>query len=160
MKAESYILNNQSVLNLAMTRCKSLELDGRTKLTLSDAGGKSARQRGLQFLWYGEVAEAGIGGKHEDTKNGVHLVSKYRWAIPIFSRDDVHFNDLYIAWVDIYGKDAEKLSWFIDCQVHTEKFNTAQAAEFLTEFQRYYVGKGVNLTDPDDRGLLSYEGMV
>ena len=140
-----------------MTRCKELELDGRTKLTLSDAGDKSARQRGLQWIWNGEVAAAGIGGKHEDTKNGVHLVSKYRWAVPIFVRDDIYFNDLYSVWIQLYGKDADRMLWYVDSQVHTENFNTSQMAEFLTEFQRYYLDKGVTLTNPDDLKLLNYE---
>lgn len=155
MKKEEYILNSQSVLNLAMTRCKSLELDGRTKLTLSDAGNKSARQRALQWLWNTEVSKSGIGGKHEDTKEGVHLVSKYRWAVPIFNRDDVHFNDLYSIWVQLYGKDPDRMEWFIDNQVHTENFSVSQMAEFLTDFQRHYASNGVNLTDPNEMGVLN-----
>ena len=135
-------------------RLKDLELNGKIKLTISDAGSKSAKQRGLQWKWYTEVANSGLGGKHEDTKDGVHLVSKYRWAVPIFIRDDVHFNDLYAIWIQLYGKDPERMEWFIDNQVHTEKFSVSQMAEFLTDFQNRYLEVGVNLTDPGEKGLL------
>jgi len=157
LRSESYILINSNVLNNAIMRLKELELNGKTQLTISNAGNKSARQRGLQWKWYTEVANSGLGGKHEDTKDGVHLIAKYRWAIPIFNRDDVHFNDLYSIWIQLYGKDPERMEWFIDNQVHTEKFNVSQMAEYLTDFQRYYADKGVNLTNPDERGLLDYE---
>ena len=38
----------------------------------------------------------------------------------------------------------------------TESFNTSQMAEYLTEFQRHY-WQYVNLTDPQERGLLEAE---
>ena len=154
MKSESYILANPNVLNNAIMRLKDLELNGKIKLTISSAGDKSSRQRGLEWRWYTDVANSGLGGKHEDSKKGVHLAAKYRWAIPIFNRDDPLFNDLYAIWIQLYGKDPERMEWFIDNQVHTEKFSVSQMAEFLTDFERYYAGKGVSLTNPDEQGLL------
>ena len=157
MKSETYILANESVKVNACLRIKDIIADGKTKVTISDAGSKSGKQRALNWLWNSEVAESGLGGKHEDTKNGVHMVAKYRWAVPIFQRDDPLFADLYGIWVDLYGKDPERMMWFIDSQVHTEKMTVSQAAEFLTEYQRYYSNLGIMLTDPDDLKLLQYE---
>ena len=137
-------------------RLKDLELNGKIKLTISNAGDKSSKQRGLQWKWYTEVANSGLGGKHEDTKDGVHLVSKYRWAIPIFNRDDPLFNDLYAIWIQLYGKDPERMEWFIDNQVHTEKFSVSQMAEFLTEFRNDCTRHGIDLREPEFRGLLDY----
>lgn len=154
MKAENYILVNDNVMNNAIMRIREIPTDGKTKITISDTGSKSARQRGLQWRWNQDVAKSGIGGKHEDNKNGVHLVSKYRWAIPIFIRDDDFFADLYNSWIKAHGSNPERIEWFVDTQVHTENFSTSQMAEFLTEFQRYYLDKGVNLTDPDDFNLM------
>jgi hypothetical protein len=108
--------------------------------------------RGLEWRWYTDVAIAGVGGKHSDTKDGVHLLSKYRWALPILIRDDEFFSEIYAAWKQKHGSDEERMKWFIESQVHTERFNTSQMAEYLTEFQRHY-GQMVNLTDPKDMGL-------
>ena len=153
MKAEKFILHTEFIRENCIARINRIELDGKTMVTISNAGNKSSRQRGLQWRWYTDVAQAGIGGKHEDTKEGVHLVSKYRWAIPILIRDDPFFAEIYHAWFMRWDKDDERKMWFVDHMVHTEDFNTSQMAEFLTEFQQYY-GPHVNLTDPQDRNLL------
>jgi len=150
MKPEKYILRTEADRNEVLKRLLELPCDSKTNVTLSDAGSKSSRQRGLQFMWYGEVAKSGIGGKHEDTKEGVHLVCKFRWALPILRRDDPFFNDLYEGFLRNHPDNPEAVEWFIDTQVQTEKMTVSQNAEMLTEFQRYYIDKGVNLTDPED----------
>ncbi len=156
MKAESFFLINPHIRDNAIKRIMELPFDGKAKITISDAGSKSVRQRGLQFLWYTDVAKAGIGGRHEDTKNGVHRLSKFIWAIPILVRDDEFFADLYKAYSIAFKDKPERMEWFVDTQVHTEAFSTSQMAEFLTDFQRHY-GALCNLTDPQDRNLLKYE---
>lgn len=152
MRAEQFFIVNDRVKDNAIKRIGEIEINGKLKVVISDAGSKSAKQRGLQWKWNTEVANAGIGGKHEDTKNGVHLASKWRWAIPILLRDDEFFSSLYSAWLHLYGKDEERMRWFVDQHVHTETMNSSQMAEFLTEYQQYY-GPMVNLTDPSVMGL-------
>ncbi len=154
MKSEKYFIINDQVRENAVLRINNIPADGKLKVVISNAGDKSAKQRGIQWIWNTEVAEAGIGGKHEDTKNGVHLVSKWRWAIPILLRDDDFFSSLYSAWFHLHGKDEDRMKWFVCNHVHTETLSTSQMAEYLTEFQRYY-GPLVNLTDPKERGLIS-----
>ena len=44
------------------------------------------------------------------------------------------------------------MKWFISHYVQTEKFNKSQQAEYLTDVQKYWVGKGVNLCEPNDYG--------
>jgi len=154
MKTEKFTLINQFVLDNVMISLRNKELNGRVQVTISDTASKSARQRGLQWLWNTEVANSGKGGKHEDTKEGVHLVSKYRWCIPILIRDDPNFADLYLIWKQLYGGDEERMLWFTQTQVHTEKLSASQMAEFLTEYQRHYSSQGIELTNPDDMGLL------
>jgi len=152
MKSEQYFIVNQTVkVNLAM-RIGEIAIDGKIKVTISDAGNKSVKQRGLQWKWNTEVARSGIGGKHEDTKNGVHLISKWRWAIPILIRDDNFFAELFAAWKATHGNDEEAMRWFVDTQVSTEKFSATQMAEYLTDFERHY-SPLVNLTNPDLMGL-------
>lgn len=152
MIAEPYYLSSDTVRANVVNRLMELPCDGSVKVVFSNSGDKSAKQRGLQWLWYTETSLAGIGGKHESTKNGVHLVSKWRWALPIFIRDDEFFAEIYQTWFDKYGKDEERMLWFVDTQVHTEKMTTSQMAEYLTEFERHY-RPHVDLTDPKMMGL-------
>ena len=154
MKAQSFFLIDVIRKQNAINAIQGLILDGKTKVTISDVGAKKPRQRGLQWIWYGDAANSGIGGEHEDTTNGVDLVSKYRWAIPILERDDELFSEIYCHFVKHYGADKVKMMQFVKDWVHTEKFSSSQMAEYLTNFQRYYVEKGVNLTDPQDKKLL------
>lgn len=156
MKAENFFLINENIRDKAIARIMELDCDGEKKITISAAGTKSARQRGLQWMWYTDVAKAGIGGRHEDTKDGVHLVAKFRWCLPIQLRDDEFFAELYLLFIDKYNNDSERIEWFVDTQCSTEALTTSQMGEYLTEFQRYY-GQHVNLTDPQDKKLLAYE---
>ena len=152
MKQEIYTLINQVVKDNLTEKINSIPLDGKTKVIISNAGNKSQRQRGLQWRWYEDVEKSGIGGKHEDTKNGVHLVSKYKWAIPIFVRDDELFADIHKYFL---SKMPNENQWgdYLETFVHTEKFNVSQMAEFLTDFERHYLALGVNLTNPDLFGV-------
>lgn len=153
MKQEIFFIVNDLVKSNVIKRITNIGADGKVKVVISNAGTKSAKQRGLQWKWYTEVSQAGIGGKHEDTKEGVHLLSKWRWGIPIFIRDNPFFADLFSAWKDKHVLDEEAMLWFVDNQVHTEKFTTSQSAEFLTDFQRHY-SQLIELTDPAYKGLL------
>lgn len=152
MKSESYYLVSHAVTFNLATRLGMLPVDGSVKVVISNAGSKSSKQRGLQWKWYTEVSSAGVGGSHEDTKEGVHLLSKWRWAVPILKRDDEFFADLFVAWKQKHGNDPEAMKWFIDKQVSTESFNASQMAEYLTDFERHYRPM-VNLTDPSLMGL-------
>jgi hypothetical protein len=47
---------------------------------------------------------------------------------------------------------------FASQYISTERLSRKQRAEYLTEFQRYWIGKGVDLTDPASQGLDQYFG--
>ena len=157
MKAEIIYLTSLDAIKKVSSRLFEIIPDGKTKITFSDAGNKSSKQRGLDWQWNTEVAAAGIGGEHEDTKEGVHLVSKWRFAVRILQRDDSFFSDLYDAWLLKHKGDQKAIMWFIDMHISTEQFTTSQMAEYMTEKQHYYLAKGVNLTDPEFRNLLDYK---
>jgi hypothetical protein len=154
LKAKSFYLTRPDVVKNCINEILSIIPDGKLKVTISNAGTKSDKQRGLQWQWNEDVAKSGIGGKYEDTDIGVHRRSKYFWAIPIFCRDDDFFNDLCTEFKRRHEGDPERIMWFVDQYVSTEKFSVSQMAEYLTQFQKHYLSKGVNLTDPDYRGLL------
>ena len=158
MKVEKYTLISDKVKADVINRLVAIPCDGKIQVVISDATSKSAKQRGLQWRWYTEVAAAGVGGKHESTKAGVHSFSKWHFGRPILLRDDEFFAELYKAWVKVHGDDPDAMKWFVDNHIHTESFNTSQMAEFLTDFQHHYMTM-VNLTNPDDAGrnLTSYK---
>jgi hypothetical protein len=156
MKAEPYNLVSEKVLNNLITRLKELPLDGKYKAVISDAGSKSGRQRGYEWVLYKFIAKSGTGGKHEDTDNGVHLVCKYRFALPILLRDSDYFAEMWSIYKQLYGNDVERMEWFVSEQVHTEKLSPSQMAEYLTELINYYTSRGLALPDPDDKKLLEW----
>jgi len=154
MKPRVFHLTSLDAISKAIEEIKLCPCDGKLKVTISDAGTKSARQRGLQWIWYGDIAKSGKGGRHCDTPEGVHLVCKYRFALPIFIRDNGYFSDLWSIWYAAYKRDEKRILFFIDREVSTEEFSTSQMAEYLTEIQKDCYSKEIVLTDPDFRGLL------
>ena len=151
MRAEQFNLINHEVRKNLINRILDIDCNGKIKVTISNVGSKSQKQRGLQWKWYSELAESGIGSA--DTKERAHLESKYRLAIPILLRDDELFVGIYEHFTAHYLDNKEMMMQFVDDYVHTERFNTSQMAEYLTDFERYWLDKGVNLTNPDLYGL-------
>jgi len=150
MKPEKYILRTEADRNEVLKRLLELPCDGKLTVSLSDAGSKSSRQRGLDWRWNTDIANSGMGGKFEDSKDNVHRVCKYKWAIPIMIRDNPFFAELYAAYIALHKNDADRMKWFVDNMVHTESFDSHQMSEYMTEKQRHYVGHGFTLTDPED----------
>lgn len=149
-------LTSEGARKAALRAVSQSPVDGSLKVTISGAKGKSARQRGLQWLWYGDVVKAGIGGHDESHKDLLHRASKARWALPLLIRDDDHFADMYLMFHEKWSTHNHwdvKFRWFVENHVSTEKLNQAQMAEFLTAFRDWYGFElGVNLTDPEERG--------
>jgi hypothetical protein len=144
---------NETVYQNLIDRLCTIELDGKTKITISNAGDKTTKQRGYQWRLYLDISKSGVGGERNDTAEGVHVDCKWRFALPIFMRDDDFFQELYLAFKNKYETDSERMRWFIANQVHTEQFNTSQMAEYLTMLINFYAPMGVQLSDPKDYGL-------
>ncbi len=157
MKAKKFTLTTQLVLDNLLSDIADIELNGKTTVTIGDAGSKSARQRGYEWILYDAIAKSGKGGRHEDSKIGVHLISKYRFALPLMIRDDSNFAELWAIYRQLYSGDPIRIEWFIDTQVHTEKLNTSQMAEYLDEFIKHYTDLGFDLPDPEDKKLLEWK---
>lgn len=150
-----YLVDARAKLK-AIAQIDNLPVDGTYKVTIAGARDKSARQRGLQWMWYDDVVESGIGGQDESTKDRVHLKAKALWCLPIQIRDDEDFAEMYLDFHRRWHKRPEwehKFEWFVERVVSTEDLNQAQMAEFLTSFKDHYGYElGVELTDPDARG--------
>ena len=117
---------------------------------ITDAMSKSTRQRGLQWKWYGEVANSGIGAA--DTKEGVHRFSKWQFARPILMRDDPIFAVVLPGLRKEYKGNKAVMRHICDTYVSTEGEGFA-ISEYLSDFERYYRQNGVALTIPE-KGLL------
>lgn len=144
---KKYTITSDQVKNNLLADILAVPCDGKTTVSIGDSGGKSARQHGLWWLWCTDVAKSGMGSY--DTKDLVHLAAKKRWVIPILRRDDEFFAELYDIYKQLYGKDIDKMDWFTRYQVSTSVLSVSQMAEALTDFQRFYLGHNVPLSDPD-----------
>lgn len=157
MKAETIYLNSLQSIKKAINRIMDILPEQQLKVVISGIGTKSSRQRGLQWMWYEDISNSGRGGKHSDIKEGVHRVCKYRFAVPIFIRDDELFADLWAAWnkrCEIMEDKEERILYFVDQHVSTEKFTVSQMAEYLTDIQRDCINRQIELREPEFRGLL------
>lgn len=154
MKAKTFSLASLNSMKAAKAYLEGVIPNGKIKVTFSDAGTKSAKQRGLQYMGYEDKAKSGIGGRLSDTKENCHLEAKYRFAIPILLRDDSFFADLYLAWCNKYEHSEKHMLYFVDKHVSTEKFSVSQMAEFLTDFRNDCISHGITLREPEFKGLL------
>ena len=154
MKAKTFSLASLNSMKAARVYLEGVVPNGKIKVTFSDAGTKSVKQRGLQWKWYEDKAKSGRGGRLGDTKENCHLEAKYRFAVPILLRDDSHFAALYLVYCNKYEEDQEMMLYFVDQHVSTEKFSTRQMAEFLTDFRNDCIRQGITLREPEFKGLL------
>lgn len=116
----------------------------------------TAKQRRLQWLWYTEVAASGLG--RDDSKDEAHITAKWQFCRPILLRDDEMFGVIYNHFVSVIRDgDPEtqrlKAREFSDKYISTEGLTRVQRVEYLREFERFWVGKGVELTDPGTQGV-------
>jgi hypothetical protein len=139
--------------------CKSLidempEDGTRTVVLKNTPTDSTAKQRQLQWKWYTEVSQSGLG--QDDNKEGVHIRAKLMFAHPILMRDDDVYPILYGAFKDAVKTSANYglyIKDFANQYISTERLTRKQRSEYLREFQRYWIGKGVELTDPSLQGL-------
>jgi len=114
----------------------------------------TANQRRLWWRWCGEVSSSGLG--QDDNKEFVHIRAKWQFFRPILLRDDAFFGMIYKKFMEVVsGKEnmSELCQIFAQDYISTEKITRKQRAEGMSEFQRFWIGKGVELTNPDLLGL-------
>lgn len=154
MKTHTIDSEREKVLTINLI--KEMPVDGSCEVITKKVDKSStAKQRRLQWKWNTEVAESGLG--RDDTKAGVHLTAKWLFARPILLRDDEVYGATDSGFFEVikdHPEDIKKdyIKQFASQYISTESMTRKQRAEYLTDFQRYWAGKGVNLTDPDDYG--------
>jgi hypothetical protein len=152
---QTIIIKNEQSKRYCEDIISEIPLDGsHTVIIKKTDRSTTARQRRLQWMWNEEVAKSGIG--QDDDKESVHVRAKWMFARPILLRDDEVFQVLYETFIDTVKESlnyAEYCRVFAGQYISTERLSKAQRAEYLTEFQRYWTGHGVNLTDPVMQGV-------
>jgi len=152
---KTIIVNSARGKTYTINLVKELPEDGSKTVEIKNTGMSStAKQRRLQWLWAGEVARSGLG--QDDNKESVHVRAKWMFARPILLRDNELFGILYNAFMDLV-KDSvvfpELCRQFTAQHISTERMTKRQRSEYLSEFERYWTCKGVQLTSPDLLGL-------
>lgn len=152
MKAETFNLINYEVRKNAINRIMDIDADGKIKVTISNVGSKSSRQQGLDWKWDGEIFKSGIGWVDE-TVEETHARSKWMFARPIQLRDNELFQGIYGHFMKVHGNDPKKCLEFAKDYISTQTMSVNQAAEYMTNKQRFWIEKGVQLTEPSLYGL-------
>lgn len=153
MKAKNFYLLSETIRDNAIAAVNDALLDGKTKVTLSSAGGKKPRQRGLQWVWYKDVEEVGT-----ESAKTISVASKIAFGLPIAMRNQEKYKDfLDLYWLaeEKHGANDDFMYYFFDKHFHTEDFDTNEMAQFLTAFEIHYTQLGVELSDPIDWKLLN-----
>lgn len=152
---KSIIVKSDQNKAYAKSLIDEMPLDGSMTVEIKKTPNDStAKQRRLQWLWYTEVSQSGLG--QDDTKEDVHVRSKMKFAHPILMRDDEVYPILYSTFqkaVKPSNNYALYIKDFATQYISTERLNRKQRAEYLTEFQRFWIMKGVELTNPETQGL-------
>lgn len=154
---QAFTISSEQIKANCISFISGINPDGRLKVTISGSATKSARQRGLQWVWYKDVVNSGFGGRHEEDENSLDLFAKWMWVRPILIREDSMFSEIIGYFLDNHAYDPDSIKLFTRDWIHTEKLTVSQMAEFLTSFQQYYLSRGVNLSEPEDRKLLEFE---
>ena len=149
------ILNSEQQKAYCKTWIDEQNIDGKktvilrnTKTTPTD------RQRRLWFLWVREVSISGIG--QDDTVDDVHLRAKWKFVRPLLLEQSSLFATIYnhfMETVEYSDTKSELCIKFAMDYISTEKLTKENRIKSLKDFQRYWISAGVNLTDPNLRGV-------
>ena len=152
---KTVLINSPREKTFALSLVGEIEPDGKMEVIVKKIDGSStAKQRRLRWLWMGEVAVSGLG--QHDTKEDVDLGAKWQFARPILLRDDDMFGAIYAYFMDLMKGSpvfSESCKQFTEQYISVSRMTKKQQSEYLSEFQRFWISKGVNLTDPASQGV-------
>jgi len=151
---KTIIIDSERQKNYCRTMIDQIKLDGKSAVVFKKTDMSSTeKQRGLKWRWNKDIADSGLG--ENDTPKSAHLWNKKEFGHPILMRDNNNYAITFKGFrerVIILDDYVDRMKWFISNYVRTEKFNRSQQVEYLIYIQKYWVRKGVNLTDPNDYG--------
>jgi len=149
------IIDSEMQKNYCRTMIDQIKLDGKSAVVFKKTDmSPTARQRRLWWCWCTEVSMSGLG--QDDDKESVHVRAKWQFIRPILLRDDDLFGMIYNKFMEVVSgmeNRSELCQVFAQDYISTERITRKQRAEGMSEFQRFWIGKGVELTNPDLLGL-------
>ena len=83
---------------------------------------------------------------------------KWTFARPLLLEGEDEYSkwiaDLWQMLLSAHPNDVERQRHFFEYAVHTERMTVEMVSEYLKQFQFYWTGKGVQLTDHELRGYF------
>jgi len=156
--ATEIIIDSEQQKQYCRTRLEEIEIDGKSTVVFKKTDeSNTARQRRLRWTWMGEISQSGLG--QNDTKDGVDLYCKWRFARPILLRDSERFGEILAGFehiVNDYDQDTKKICYraFTRDYISVQKLmNKKQEAEYLRDIERFWIRQGATLTDPKNRNV-------
>ena len=128
MKQQIYAMVNGQIRKNIINDIMDRPVDGTVQVTIGAIATKSARQRGLQHIWYKDVVKSGLGGEHESGEDLLDLACKYKWCLSLMIIDSGTFADMYNAYGKKFKQDPIKMKDFVREFVHTEKLSNNSMA--------------------------------
>lgn len=149
------IIDSDKRKRYCQTLISEMLIDGSKTVEIKNTDkSPSASQRRTWWMWCGEVADSGVG--QDGDKDSVHIRAKWQFVRPILLRDSEIFGIIYRQFrkvIEGSSLKSELCQEFARDYIHTEQLSMAQRAESLKDFERFWLGEGVNLTDPNLMGL-------
>lgn len=152
------IIDSEQKKNYCKTFISEMKEDGSDTVVFRKTDkNPTARQRRLWFMWCREVSLSGLG--QDDTVDNVHIRAKWKFVRPLLLEQSEMFALIYnhfMKTVEHSPIKAEQCFEFARDYISTEALTKENRIKSLKDFQRYWIVKGVNLTDPSLLGLEKY----
>lgn len=149
------IISSEQQQKYCLTFIQEMKLDGTQTVILKRTDkSPTAKQRRLWYLWCREVAMSGLG--QDDDTESVHIRAKWMFVRVLLLEQSEMFTLIYnhfMKTVETSSARAEQCQVFARDYISTESLTKENRIKSLSDFQRYWVFRGVNLTDPALRGI-------
>ena len=114
-------------------------------VAIKDGKHRTNEQNRLQHKWYQEAAEQ-IG---EYDTGEYKSRCKLRFGVPILRATNDGFNDMWERRAEnLPHEEKVEMMEFINV---TSLMNTKEKGQYLTAVQKFFLQRGVQLTDPEDK---------
>ena len=147
MKETFIIRNEQDITSFVAWAKENLDQAPLEVMARTGEYGRSVHQNRLMWLWNTEI------GNHMGlTKDEVHTILKRKFAVPIFTRDNLDYAQMVESVKAIRKRgmttEAEYLAKEIARLTTTSDFTIDQMAEYLKDVEHYAAEIGAELSFP------------
>lgn len=152
------VLDSEQQRKYCLTKIKESSVDGKETVVFKKTNtDPTYKQQKLWFLWCREVSISGLG--QDNTVDGVHVRAKWMFVRPLLLTQSEVFTIIYNHFMSVIAMAENKKEMSLEFArgyIHTNELTKENRIKSLEDFQRYWIGQGVNLTDPSLMGLDKY----